>query len=155
LRSLQRPYSGAKSVPAWSGAGGVGCLVGVFPGRIERYRYGRRRRYCRLDAPFAPLGTPLIDRELGAAVIAAGDHLARDPALPSLLLLPYCPSRAPTQALPSLAGRSLQSMSFARYRALLAAGRRRRRAVSTAPSAPRSARSCGGSAGASPRTASC
>ena len=37
-----------------------------------------------------PLGTPLIDREAGDAAVAAWlDHIAADPALPKLLLMPY------------------------------------------------------------------
>jgi hypothetical protein len=108
----------------WAGAVGA-RLVGVFPGRIERRRYGLAPPVLvGWTHPYAPLGTPLIDRDLGAAVIAAFlDHLARDPGLPSLLLLPYCPEQGPlTLALThALAARGLQSMSFARHqRALFA-----------------------------------
>ena len=45
---------------------------------------------------YAPLGTPLVDREGPAAVIAAWlDHLASHPHLPSLVLLPYFPVQGP------------------------------------------------------------
>jgi hypothetical protein len=74
--------------------------------------------------PFAPLGTPLVDREAPAAVIAAWfDHLASHPDLPSLVLLPYCPVQGPLAvALDSvLAARGGKAVDFARHqRALLA-----------------------------------
>jgi CelD/BcsL family acetyltransferase involved in cellulose biosynthesis len=42
--------------------------------------------------PFAPLGTPLIDRDAGAAAISAWlEHLAAHPELPNLLLMTYLP----------------------------------------------------------------
>ena len=44
--------------------------------------------------PFAPLGTPLVDRDEPEAVIAAWlDHLGRDPAMPAQLLLPLVPEQ--------------------------------------------------------------
>jgi CelD/BcsL family acetyltransferase involved in cellulose biosynthesis len=68
-------------------------LLGLLPARIERGRYG---------APFpvltgwthayGPLGVPLIDRDAVAPVVAALlDQVARDPALPDVLLLPMLP----------------------------------------------------------------
>ena len=65
-------------------------LVGLFPVRIDRRRYG---------VPFpvmvgwthsyAPLGAPLVDREMAEPVIAAWlDHVATDDALPNLMLMP-------------------------------------------------------------------
>jgi CelD/BcsL family acetyltransferase involved in cellulose biosynthesis len=68
-------------------------LLGFFPARIERHRWG-------LTLPvlvgwthaFGPLGTPLIARDIADGVIAAWlDHLATDPRLPKLALLPYLP----------------------------------------------------------------
>jgi CelD/BcsL family acetyltransferase involved in cellulose biosynthesis len=68
-------------------------LMGLFPGRIARRRYGIRLPVLiGWTHPFAPLGTPLIDRDAGAAAIAAWlDHLAGRPELPKLLLMPYLP----------------------------------------------------------------
>jgi hypothetical protein len=69
-------------------------LIGFFPVRIERRRYG-------LTLPvavgwthsYAPLGTPLIDRDARDGAIGAWlDHLASDPSLPKLLLMPYLPA---------------------------------------------------------------
>jgi hypothetical protein len=74
--------------------------------------------------PYAPLGTPLVDRDLGKAVVTAFlDHLAHDQHLPRLLLLPYCPEDGPlAQALgQAVAARGGKAASFARHqRALLA-----------------------------------
>jgi CelD/BcsL family acetyltransferase involved in cellulose biosynthesis len=100
-------------------------LVGFFPARIERHRYGIVLPVLvGWTHPFAPLGTPLVDREAPAAVIAAWfDHLASHPDLPSLVLLPYCPVQGPLAvALDSvLAARGGKAVDFARHqRALLA-----------------------------------
>ena len=68
-------------------------LIGFFPIKIERRRYG-------VTLPVAvgwihaygPLGAPLVDRECREAVVGAWlDHLASDPTLPKLLLMPYLP----------------------------------------------------------------
>jgi CelD/BcsL family acetyltransferase involved in cellulose biosynthesis len=72
-------------------------LLGFFPARIERRRYGITLPvlvgFCH---PFGPLGTPLVDRDVGAAVISAWlDHLAASRDLPSLLLMPYLPAQGP------------------------------------------------------------
>lgn len=68
-------------------------LVGLFPVRIERRRYGLGPAVLSgWTHPFAPLGTPLVDRYLATAVIAAWlDHLAARDDLPRLLLMPYLP----------------------------------------------------------------
>ena len=65
-------------------------LLGFFPARIERRRYGITRPVLvGWTHPYAPLGVPLVDREAGEAVIAAWfDHLADDPQLPGVMLLP-------------------------------------------------------------------
>jgi hypothetical protein len=80
--------------------------------------------------PFAPLGTPLVDRDEPGAVIAAWlDHLSRDPALPARLLLPLIPERgAFAQALDAvLAREGRRSAAFGRHeRALLAPGAERK-----------------------------
>jgi CelD/BcsL family acetyltransferase involved in cellulose biosynthesis len=100
-------------------------LLGFFPARIERRRYGLGPRVLvGWTHSFAPLGTPLIDRDAPAAVITAWlDHLARRPDLPRLLLMPYLPeSGAVAQAFATaLARRNGRSVSFGGHqRALLA-----------------------------------
>src|SRR5947209_1213145 len=68
-------------------------LMGLFPGRIARRRYGVKLPVLiGWTHPFAPLGTPLIDGDAGAAAISAWlEHLAGNPELPQLLLMPYLP----------------------------------------------------------------
>jgi CelD/BcsL family acetyltransferase involved in cellulose biosynthesis len=66
-------------------------LLGLFPARIEprRYRF-KLPVLAGWTHPFAPLGTPLVERETADAVIAAWlAHLADDASLPGLLLLPF------------------------------------------------------------------
>ena len=69
-------------------------LLGFFPARIECRRYGPGPPVLvGWTHPFAPLGTPLVDRDAGPAVVAAWlDHLAKRADLPRLLLLPYLPT---------------------------------------------------------------
>jgi len=66
-------------------------LVGLFPARIERHRYGLPWPVMvGWINPYAPLGVPLIDREAAESVVGAWlDHLAR--RWPSLMLLPMFP----------------------------------------------------------------
>lgn len=68
-------------------------LLGFFPGRITRRRYGIPLPILTgWTHPFGPLGTPLVERDLSEPVIAAWlDHVARDAQLPKLMLLPYVP----------------------------------------------------------------
>jgi CelD/BcsL family acetyltransferase involved in cellulose biosynthesis len=72
-------------------------LMGFFPARIERRRYGIALPVLvGWTHPFGPLGTPLIDRDAGTAVISAWfDHLASGPDLPHLLLMPFLPVAGP------------------------------------------------------------
>jgi CelD/BcsL family acetyltransferase involved in cellulose biosynthesis len=104
-------------------------LLGFFPARIERHRYG-------ITLPvlvgwthaYGPLGTPLVDRDAADAVIAAWfDHVARDPVLPNLMLMPYLAEGPVTQVLTAaIARRRGRNVSFARHqRALLAPGAQR------------------------------
>jgi Acetyltransferase (GNAT) domain len=76
--------------------------------------------------PYAPLGTPLIDRDEPEAVIAAWlDYLRRDPAMPAQLLLPLVPEQgAFADALDRvLARQGRRAAAFGRHeRALLAPG---------------------------------
>jgi CelD/BcsL family acetyltransferase involved in cellulose biosynthesis len=100
-------------------------LMGLFPGRIARRRYGIKLPVLiGWTHPFAPLGTPLIDRDAGAAAISAWlDHLAARPELPNLLLMPYLPvAGAVAQTFAAaLARRGGASLTLAAHqRALLA-----------------------------------
>ena len=63
-------------------------LVGLFPARIERHRYGLPWPIVvGWISPYAPLGVPLIDREAAEPVISAFlDHLGS--------LAPYLPALA-------------------------------------------------------------
>ena len=69
----------------------TGRLAGLFPARIERWR-AVSPVLVGWTHPFAPLGTPLVDRDEPEAVIGAWlDHLGHDPAMPARLLLPLVP----------------------------------------------------------------
>lgn len=69
-------------------------LLGLFPARIEKRRYGVPMPVLTgWTHPYAPLGTPLVEPHMAEPVIAAWlRHLADDPQMPRLLLLPYCPT---------------------------------------------------------------
>ena len=103
-----------------------GKLAGIFPARKERWRGGLPPTLVGWTHPFAPLGTPLIDRDEAEAVIAAWlNHLGRDRAMPAFLLLPLVPERgAFAEALDAVLARDgLRSAAFDRHeRALLAPG---------------------------------
>jgi len=68
-------------------------LLGFFPARIERRRYGIPLPVLTgWTHPYGPLGTPLVARDWGEPVIAAWlEHVTNDAALPNLMLLPYVP----------------------------------------------------------------
>jgi hypothetical protein len=102
-------------------------LLGLFPARIERRRYGLA---CPIlvgwTHPYGPLGSPLVDRDAAEAVIAAWlDHVSSTPDLPKFLLMPYLPAEGP---LAQAFGAALQrtggkSSAFGGHRrALLAPG---------------------------------
>ena len=100
-------------------------LMGFFPARIARRRYGITLPVLvGWTHPFAPLGTPLIDRDAGAAAISAWlDHLASHTDLPHLLLMPYLPvAGSVAQAFAAaLAQRGASNISLtAHQRALMA-----------------------------------
>jgi CelD/BcsL family acetyltransferase involved in cellulose biosynthesis len=95
-----------------------GRLVGLFPARLARWRAGLRPALAGWTHPFAPLGTPLVDREQAEPVLAAWlDHLRADLAMPPLLLLPLLPEQGPlATALDAvLARRGLRSAAFGRH----------------------------------------
>jgi CelD/BcsL family acetyltransferase involved in cellulose biosynthesis len=68
-------------------------LLGFFPARIERRRYGINLPVLvGWTHPYGPLGVPLVEREGAEPIVAAWlAHLAADRSLPGLLLLPYLP----------------------------------------------------------------
>jgi CelD/BcsL family acetyltransferase involved in cellulose biosynthesis len=84
------------AVLVWSGTA-PRKLLGFFPARVVRRRYGLSLPL--LEAwthPYAPLGTPLVEREAAEPVISAWlTHLASDPALPGLVLLPLIGETGP------------------------------------------------------------
>ncbi len=69
-------------------------LLGFFPARIERRRYGLHLPVLvGLTHAYGPLGVPLVEREAAEPVIAAWlKHVAGDAALPGFLLLPFLPA---------------------------------------------------------------
>jgi len=75
-------------------------LVGFFPARIERRRYGIDLPVLvGLTHPYGPLGVPLVERAGAEPIIAAWlAHIAADAALPGFLLLPFLPADGPFAA---------------------------------------------------------
>src|SRR6202451_4703183 len=86
----------AGALLVWSGTS-PRKLLGFFPGRIEPRRYGLKLPVLvGWTHPFAPLGTPLVEREAAEPVIAAWlAYLTDDPELPGLVLLPFLPANGP------------------------------------------------------------
>ena len=115
-----------------------GRLAGLFPARIGRWRGGFTSMLVGWTHPYAPLGTPLIDRDEPEAVIAAWlDHLGRDRAMPAQLLLPFVPEQgAFAHALEMvLAGQGRCAAAFGHHeRALLAPGVEREKYLESAMS---------------------
>ncbi len=113
----------AGAVLIWSGTQ-PRQLIGFFPARIVERRYGvKLPMLVGWTHPYAPLGTPLVEREAAEPVIAAWlEHLAGNPALPGLLLLPLLAQDGPFAALLNAILRRMQmpSADFGRHsRALL------------------------------------
>ncbi len=112
-------------------------LLGLFPARIERRRYGIPLPVLTgWTHPYAPLGSPLVDAAMCEAVISAWfDHIARSPQLPKLVLLPYLPCTGALAAAidAAVATRNGKSASFARHsRAFLAPSEERETYLSRA-----------------------
>ena len=108
----------------------AGRLLGLFPMRIERRRYGCPPAILvGFVHPYAPLGTPLIDRDHADAVFDAFfDHLERDEAVPNVLLLPLLPEEGLLSAAleRALTRRALRRARFGRHRrAMLVPGTER------------------------------
>jgi CelD/BcsL family acetyltransferase involved in cellulose biosynthesis len=102
-------------------------LVGFFPMRVERRRYGIPFAIMvGWTHPYAPLGTPLVDRDMAEPVVAAWiDDLAADASLPGVMLMPLLAQSGPlaTALADVLAQRGCQATSFDRHqRALLVPG---------------------------------
>jgi CelD/BcsL family acetyltransferase involved in cellulose biosynthesis len=98
----------AGALLVWSGTS-PRKLLGFFPGRIEPRRYGLKLPVLvGWTHPYAPLGMPLVEREAAEPVIAAWlAHLADDPELPGLVLLPLLPTDGPfTTALDAIVRRA-------------------------------------------------
>jgi CelD/BcsL family acetyltransferase involved in cellulose biosynthesis len=119
----------------------TGRLAGLFPARVERWRGVISPVLVGWTHPFAPLGTPLVDRDEPEAVIGAWlDHLGHDPAMPARLLLPLVPEHgAFAQALDAaIAKQGRRSAIFGRHeRALLAPSRERQNYLDRSMSAGR------------------
>jgi CelD/BcsL family acetyltransferase involved in cellulose biosynthesis len=105
-------------------------LVGFFPVRIDRRRYGVPFAVMLgWTHPFAPFGTPLVDRDMAEPAIAAWlDHVAQDATLPDLMMLRLIAEAGPfAVALAAvLARRGCEAKAFDRHeRALLLPGESR------------------------------
>jgi hypothetical protein len=108
----------------WS-RGSPARLLGVFPGRVQRRRYGISLPiFVGWTHPYAPLGSPLVDATACDDVIAAWlAHAGNSDELPKLMLLPYLPVDGSLASSfdRALARRGGSHASFARHaRALLA-----------------------------------
>ena len=98
-------------------------LIGFLPGRVER-RYGIPLPVLTgWTHPYAPLGTPLLDRDDGAVALAAWlDHLPHAGTLPDLWLLPFLPDGPFARTLDAaLAMRNGRSVAFDEHRRALLA----------------------------------
>ena len=87
------------AVLVWSGTR-PRKLLGFFPAQLRERRYGFKLPVLMgWTHPYAPLGTPLVEREAAEPVIAAWlSHLAADQSLPALLLLPLVAADGPFAA---------------------------------------------------------
>jgi CelD/BcsL family acetyltransferase involved in cellulose biosynthesis len=114
------------AVLVWSGTR-PRKLLGFFPARVTERRYGLKLpMLVGWTHPYAPLGTPLVERDAAETVITAWlAHLAGSSVLPGLLLLPLMTQDGPfAAALGAVLRRSrMPSSDFAPHRrALLAPG---------------------------------
>jgi CelD/BcsL family acetyltransferase involved in cellulose biosynthesis len=111
--------TGCRALLVWSKGG---RLMGFFPSSRTGFRHASMPATMGWVHPYAPLGTPLVDRDDAEAVIACWlDHLASDPAAPALLLLPQLPDNGPfARALDGvLTHHGLHSATFDRHRRAL------------------------------------
>jgi CelD/BcsL family acetyltransferase involved in cellulose biosynthesis len=116
---------GAGAVLVWSQTS-PRRLLGFFPARIERARYGFPLAVLTGWAhPYAPLGAPLVARTHADATVAAWlAFLAKARELPGVMLLPFVPVGPFADALGHVLARTQTPFAdFARHqRALLAPG---------------------------------
>jgi len=114
------PEAGA--VLVWSGTQ-PRKLLGFFPARVEERRYGIKLPILAgWTHPYAPLGTPLVERDAAEPVIAAWlAHVGGNPSLPGMLLLPLMAEAGPFAAALNAILRRMQMpyADFARHRRAL------------------------------------
>lgn len=115
---------GAGALLVWSGSL-PRKLLGLIPARIVKRRYGLKLPLLLgWTHPYAPFGTPLIDREAAEPVIAAWlAHLSENHEFPALVLLPVASADGPFATALDATLRRLQMPSAAlntHTRALLA-----------------------------------
>jgi CelD/BcsL family acetyltransferase involved in cellulose biosynthesis len=135
LAALTPFGNGVSAGVVWSPSGE---LLGLFPARVARCS-GLFPTLVGWTHPYAPLGTPLIDRDLAGPVLDAWlDHVARDAKSPGQLLMPLVPQEGPfaSALTAALARRDSVTATFDGHaRALFAPGDARdgyvERAVST------------------------
>lgn len=112
------------AVLVWADAGRH-SLRGLFPARIAGWRAGFPLAVTLgWTHPYAPLGTPLVDRDDAASTLAAWlDFIARDKTLPRRILLPLVPTEGRfADALASaLAARGASVVPFGEHRRALLA----------------------------------
>jgi hypothetical protein len=89
----------AGAVLVWSGAS-PRKLLGFFPARIEPQRYGISLPVLvGWTHPYAPLGTPLVERDAAEQVIASWlAHISGDTDLPGVVLMPFVQPSSPFAA---------------------------------------------------------
>jgi CelD/BcsL family acetyltransferase involved in cellulose biosynthesis len=106
------------AVLVWSGTR-PRKLVGFFPARVTARRYGVKLPVLvGWTHPYAPFGTPLVERETAEPVVAAWlAYLAADPSLPGLVLLPLIAEDGPfAETLGAILQRGqLPAADFARH----------------------------------------
>lgn len=100
-------------------------LLGLFPGTVAAARHGLGPPlFLGWSHPYAPLGTPLVDREEAAVAVSAWlDFLVREPGMPPCAMLPFLPEDgafARTLAAVAEQRRSRQGCVYRHQRALLA-----------------------------------
>jgi CelD/BcsL family acetyltransferase involved in cellulose biosynthesis len=90
---------GVGAVLVWSGTY-PRKLLGFFPARVSERRYGVKLPVLvAWTHPYGPLGTPLVERDAAEPVIGAWlSHIADNPALPGLVLLPLLADEGPVAA---------------------------------------------------------
>jgi CelD/BcsL family acetyltransferase involved in cellulose biosynthesis len=140
------PSFAAAAAPVFGADAGAGLiwsraaprrLAGLFPTRMGTRRFGiALPMLVGWTHPYAPLGVPLVDREMCDGVLSTWlGHVARHPKLPKLLLLPYLPAEGDFAAAldRTLAQQGAASAVFDRHaRAVLAPGKERERYLARA-----------------------